>query len=92
MRTLCNTSNSLYTVLFLNEKLQVVIEQARFLSTVFLCSELKLENIFSGVNFCGKKVCGNLLLGIAGKIAKNAKIRTRKNFVTHGSPQGLSIA
>ena len=79
MPTLCNTSNSLYTVLFLNE--------VRLLSTVFLCSELKLENIFSGENFCG-----NLFLGIAGKIAKNAKIRTRKNFVSHGGPQGLSTA
>ena len=78
MPTLCNTSNSLYTVLFLNE--------ARFLSTVFLCSEFKLENIFPGVN-----VCRNLFFGIAGKNAKNANIRTRKNFVTHGSPQGLSI-
>ena len=34
---------------------QVVIEQTRFLSTAFLCSEFKLENIYSGVNFCGKK-------------------------------------
>ena len=40
-------------------KRQVVIEQTRFLSTVFLCSEFKLENIYSGVNFCGKNVCGN---------------------------------
>ena len=52
-----------------------MIEQTRFLSTVFLCSEFKLENIYSGVNFCGKNVCG-----IAGKTAKIAKIRTRKNF------------
>ena len=36
-----------------------MIEQTRFLSTVFLCSEFKLENIYSGVNFCGKNVCGN---------------------------------
>ena len=41
---------------------QVVIEQTRFLSTVFLCSEFKLENIYSGVNFCGKNVCGNFYL------------------------------
>ena len=33
----------LYTVLFLNERL--VIKQTQFLSTVFLCSEFKLENI-----------------------------------------------
>ena len=32
-----------------------MIEQARFLSTVFLGSEFKLEKSYSGVNFCGKK-------------------------------------
>ena len=63
-----------------------MIEQTRFLSTVFLCSEFKLENIYSGVNFCRKNVCDNLylrelFLRIAGKIAK---VRTRKNFVPHG--------
>ena len=67
-------------------KRQVVIEQTRFLSTVFLCSEFKLENIYSGVNSCVKNVCGNfylreLFLWVAGNIAK---IRTRKNFVPHG--------
>ena len=39
-----------------------MIEQTRFLSTVLLCSEFKLENIsdiYSGVNFSGKNVCGN---------------------------------
>ena len=40
-------------------KRQVVIEQTRFLSAVFLCSEFKLENIYSGVNFPGKNVGGN---------------------------------
>ena len=40
-------------------KRQVVIEQTRFLSTVFLCSKFKSENIYSGVNFCGKMFCGN---------------------------------
>ena len=40
-----------------------MIEQTRFLSTVFLCSsEFKLENVYSGVNFCGKSVCGNFYL------------------------------
>ena len=43
-------------------KRQVVIEQTRFLSTVFLCSEFKLENIYSGLNFCGKNVCGKVCL------------------------------
>ena len=54
MGTLCKTSDSLYTVLFLN-----VIEQTRFLNTVFLCSEVKLKYIYSGVDFSGKNVCGN---------------------------------
>ena len=62
-----------------------MIEQTRFLSTVFLGSEFKLENIYSGVNFCEKNVCGNLLLCIAGKTAKIAKIRTRQKFLPHGS-------
>ena len=35
---------------------EVVIEQTRFLSAVFL------ENIYSEVNFCGKNVCGNFYL------------------------------
>ena len=40
-----------------------MIEQTRFLCTVFLCSsEFKLENIYSGVKFCGKSVCGNFYL------------------------------
>ena len=63
-----------------------MIEQTRFLSTVFLRSEFKSENIYSGLNFCGKHVCGNfylreLILQIAGKIAN---IRTRKNVLSHG--------
>ena len=62
-----------------------MIEQTRFLSTVFLGSEFKLENIYFGENFCGKNVCGNLFLRIARKTAKSRKIRTRKNFVPHGS-------
>ena len=43
-------------------KRQVVIEQTRFLSTVLLCSEFMLQNIYSGVNFCGKNLCGNFYL------------------------------
>ena len=56
------------TVIFSNNKpvfccfWQVVIKQTRFLSTVFLCSEFKLETIYSGVNFCTKNVCGNFYL------------------------------
>ena len=42
MRTLCLTSISLYTVLFLNERGKLQLnEQTRFLSTVFLCNEFK---------------------------------------------------
>ena len=57
-------------------KRQVVIEQTRFLSPVFLGSEFKLENSYSGVNFCG-----NSFLQMAEKIAKS---RTRNNLVPHG--------
>ena len=55
---------------------QAVIEQTRFLITVFLCGEFKLENIYSGVIF----ICGNLFLRIA---EETAKLRTRKNFVPY---------
>ena len=70
---------------FISErKRQVVIEQIQLLSTAVLCSEFKVENIHSGVNFCGKNVCGNLFSDrIAGKIAKIPNIRTRNNFVPH---------
>ena len=34
------------------QKRKVVIEQTQFLSTVILCNEFKLENIYSGVDFC----------------------------------------
>ena len=39
-----------------------MIKQKRFLSAILLCSEFKLENIYVGVNFCGKNVCGNFYL------------------------------
>ena len=39
-----------------------MIEQTRFLSTVFLCSQFQLENIYSGVIFCEKNACGNCYL------------------------------
>ena len=63
-----------------------MIEQIRFISTLFLCSEFTLRIFTLEYIFAGKKVtvifiCGNLLLRIAGKIAK---IITRKNFVPHG--------
>ena len=58
---------------------QVVFEQTRFLSTVLFCSEFKLENIYSGVNFRGKNVCGNfysgnLFLRVARRIANIEKL------------------
>ena len=34
------------------QKRKVVIEQTQFLSTVILCNEFKLENIYYGVHFC----------------------------------------
>ena len=66
--------------------MQVVIEQTRFPSTVFLRSEFKLENTYSGVNFAGKMfavifIGGNLFLRIAGKTAKIAKkLKPAKNL------------
>ena len=36
-----------------------MIEQTQFLSTVVLCSEFKLEDIYSEVDFLGKNVCAN---------------------------------
>ena len=38
-----------------------MIEQAQFLSTVFLCRKFKLENIYSGVNVCGNFYLQELL-------------------------------
>ena len=69
----------MYTVLFLKSR-QVVIEQTRFLSTVFLCTAFKLENIYLGVNLCSNFISGNLFWGIAGKIAK---ISTHNNIAPH---------
>ena len=36
-------------------------------------------------------ICGNVFVRIAGKIAKIAKIRTRKNFVPHGKTQSVGF-
>ena len=58
-----------------------MIEQTRFLSTVFLCSEFKLENIYSGVNFCGKNVCGNFYFPgtyFCGSLEKSQKLEPAK--------------
>ena len=66
-------------------KRQVVIEQTRFLSTVFLCSEFKLEYIYSRVNFCGKNVSGNfylreLIFADRWKKRKNRKNKNPQKF------------
>ena len=71
MPTLCKTSISLYTVLFLNERDKVVIEQTRFLNTLFLCSEFKLENIYSGENVCGNFYLRELSFADRWKNRKN---------------------
>ena len=41
-----------------------MIEQTRFLNTVLLCSEFKLENIYSGLNFCAANVWGNFFAAL----------------------------
>ena len=69
-----------------------MIEQTRFLSTVFLCHEFVLENIYSGLNFCGKNICGNFYLRelIFADGRKNRKNRINyncKNFVPRGIDQ-----
>ena len=63
-----------------------VIGQTRLVSTVFLCNEFKLENIYFGINFCGKNVCGNFYLRglIFADRWKNRKTYNPKNFVLHG--------
>ena len=68
------------------------MEQTRFLSTVFLCILFKLENIYSGVNFCGKNVCVNLYLRelVFADRWKNRK--NRKNFVPHSSLDHVYIS
>ena len=63
VRTLCKYNQYFVVYRFVSErKTQVVIEQTRFVSTVFLYSEFKSENIYSEVNFCGKNFGGNLYL------------------------------
>ena len=62
VRILCKTSKFIVYLFLSERKRQVVIEQTRFLSIAFLCSEFMLENIYSGANFCGKNVCGNFHL------------------------------
>ena len=56
LRTLCKTSKFNGYRLVSERTRQVIIEQTQFLSTPFLCSEIKLENIYFGLNFCRKNV------------------------------------
>ena len=55
-------------------KREVIIEQTRFLSTVFLCKEFKLENIYSGVNFGSKIVPGTYFSGLLKKTQRSQKL------------------
>ena len=61
-------------------------EQTRFVSAAFLWSKFKRDNVYSGVNVCGKNVFGYFYsrkLIFADRCRKIAKIRTRKNLVPH---------
>ena len=60
-----------------------MIERTRFRSTVFLCSEFKLENIYSGVNFAGKMsavilFAGTYFCGSLEKPQKSQKLEPAK--------------
>ena len=78
-----------------------MIEQTQFLSTVFLCSEFKLEDIYSGVDLLGKKFCANFFffvetnfLRIVEKIVKSQKLEPVKiscHTVSHGITVGLGL-
>ena len=59
-------------------KRQVIIEETRFLSTVFLCKEFKLDNIYSGVNFGGKIVAGTYFCGSLKKTQRSQKLEPEK--------------
>ena len=65
------------------------MKQTQFLSTVLLCSEFKLEDIYSEVDLLGKNVCA--------KIAKSQKLEPVKiscHTVSHGTTvaMGLHVA
>ena len=59
---------------------QLVIEQTRFLRTVFLSSEFKLENICSGVNFLWEKCLRQFLFAViySGSLGKSQKLEPAK--------------
>ena len=60
-----------------------MIEQSRFLSTVFLCSEFKLGSIYSGVNSCGKNISGDVYLQklAPAKISCHTVVRKRPLYI-----------
>ena len=64
--------------LFLNERDKLWLNRHDFL---FLCSEFKLKNIYSEVNFFGKNVCGNSYFSegtyFRGSLAKSQKSQIR---------------
>ena len=57
-----------------------MIERTRFRSIVFLCSEFKLENIYFGVNFCGKMSAVILFAGtyFCGSLEKPQNLEPAK--------------
>ena len=59
-----------------------MIEQTRFRSTIFLCREFKLENIYSGINFYGKSMCDNFYLR---ELIFADRWKNRKNCLPHGT-------
>ena len=56
-----------------------MIEQTLFLGAVFLCGESKLENIFYGLNFCGKNFEVYLRELIFADRWKNRQKKQKKN-------------
>ena len=64
--------------LFLNQRDKLWLNRNDFL---FLCSEFKLKNIYSEVNFFGKNVCGNSYFSegtyFRGSLAKSQKLQIR---------------
>ena len=66
--------------MFLNERDKLCFNRHDFFVLFFLCSEFKLENIYSGVNFSGKMFA---LIFICGSLEKPQRLE-HKHFVPHG--------
>ena len=61
-----------------------MVEQTRFLSTLFLCSEFKSENIYSGENVCGNFYLRELSFADRWKNRKNwnpQKFRATRYYI-----------